>query len=290
MRKYKQILEAINRGIQFALDDFKPENVIETKAKDKIIDKDDSLYNSVTLKTNFVDLDLPSGNLWAKYNFGVNPDKLKEYNDWFGNYYSWGELTPKDDYRQNNYKFSRESISAGRYYYYYTKYCNDKDDGLNGYTDNYTNLLPEDDVIHVNMGKKYYMPTNDDISELIEYTNQEYVKNYLGVSSLNGVIFSSKTDNTKNIFIPCAGIRHAKQNFNPNGYSGVGFEIHVWSATYAYDFTSRRACTLDVLEYQTNEKYNRYKILDHEDDKFCKISKNEHRFEGCPVRAIWKNR
>ena len=44
----------------------------------------------------FIDLGLPSGTLWCKYNVGVtNPNRLNTAKDWYGNYYAWGEVYPK---------------------------------------------------------------------------------------------------------------------------------------------------------------------------------------------------
>ena len=42
-----------------------------------------------------VDLGLPSGTLWCKYNLGVNPNQLLIPKDWYGNYYGWGEIEDK---------------------------------------------------------------------------------------------------------------------------------------------------------------------------------------------------
>jgi hypothetical protein len=39
-----------------------------------------------------VDLGLPSGTLWCKYNLGVDPNYLANPINWFGDYYAWGEI------------------------------------------------------------------------------------------------------------------------------------------------------------------------------------------------------
>ena len=87
-----------------------------------------------------VNLGLPSGTLWCKYNLGVNPSKLSKPEDWYGKYYAWGE-TKQNKSSWNNYKF-------GKKYDNLTKYCNNSDFGLNSFTDNLTELLPEDDVAY----------------------------------------------------------------------------------------------------------------------------------------------
>ena len=50
MKQYNKILEAINRGIQFALDDFEPEDIQVSKPKQDTIDKEDSLYQNLLLR------------------------------------------------------------------------------------------------------------------------------------------------------------------------------------------------------------------------------------------------
>jgi hypothetical protein len=44
------------------------------------------------LEYEVVDLGLPSGTLWCKYNLGVNPNCLTNPVNWFGDYYAWGEI------------------------------------------------------------------------------------------------------------------------------------------------------------------------------------------------------
>jgi len=41
---------------------------------------------------NVVDLGLPSGTLWCKYNLDVDLNQLTKPKDWYGSYYAWGEL------------------------------------------------------------------------------------------------------------------------------------------------------------------------------------------------------
>lgn len=112
MKNYKQILEAVNRGIKLALDDFNDDipisqSISKVKAKDLT-----SKY--LEIAPYIVDLGLPSGTLWAKYNLGTDWDKLNQdpnntkWDDWIGNYYAWGELKPKSEleYNWENYKFA----------------------------------------------------------------------------------------------------------------------------------------------------------------------------------------
>ena len=69
MKQYnKKILEAITKGIQLALDDYEDKDLNEPlSSKHDIIRNDETIS---LLVNNFVDLGLPSGTLWCKYNLG----------------------------------------------------------------------------------------------------------------------------------------------------------------------------------------------------------------------------
>lgn len=95
-----------------------------------------------------VDLGLPSGILWGKYNLGTtDPTKA-------GDYYSWGEISTKKEY-DTNYKFyGKSSITDGL-----TKY--NRKDGK-------TVLELEDDAANVVLGVGYRIPTKEDWQELLD--------------------------------------------------------------------------------------------------------------------------
>jgi len=165
-----------------------------------------------------VDLGLPSGTLWCKYNLDVNPNQLTKPEDWYGKYYAWGELggnkTNKDGiiyFYWSNYKFGKYDL---------TKYCNDSEHGLNGFTDNLTELQLEDDVAYQNKklyNYKFHIPTKEQCEELLKYTNNYWVVNYNpnktihnpkddgGIQGLDGGIFEGRNGNQ--LFIPAAGFR-----------------------------------------------------------------------------------
>jgi len=73
MINYKQILEAVNRGIKFALDDFEDQEEIQGQSNSKV-KYDHGTKEYLDLMNDVVDLGLPSGTLWCKYNLGVNPN------------------------------------------------------------------------------------------------------------------------------------------------------------------------------------------------------------------------
>ena len=216
MKYYKQILEAINRGIQFALDDVEPEDMLDVKAKSRELNREDSLIIAIELKNQYVDLDLPSGTLWCKHNVGAIRDNGEFNERWYGSLFSWGELEEKESYYDVSYKFYnsktdwskyKEGEDAFKYSVYnvitkLTKYCTNPHQGLNGFTDNIIQLQPEDDIVSVQAkSDRFKIPTEGDFNELLRNTNAEWD------SENHGYKFISKKDPSKYIFLPMAGYK-----------------------------------------------------------------------------------
>ena len=216
MKNYNKILEAVNRGIQLALDDFDDEEQIQN-IKSKQINHRDYTKEYLDLMEETVDLGLPSGTLWYKYNLDVNPNQLLTPEDWYGGYYAWGEIEDKSkqdkEYNWKTYKFAKNEYNL-------TKYCNNPKYGLKDFTDNLTELVPEDDAAYQNKhigNYKFHIPTKEQFEELIKYTNNYWVKNYDpnktihnpkddgGIPGLNGGVFEGK--NGSQLFIPAGGSR-----------------------------------------------------------------------------------
>ena len=267
MKNYKQILEAINRGIQFALDDFEPEDIQVLKPKQETITKEDSLYQNLKLREHVVDLGLPSGTLWCKYNLGVDPNQLSKAEDWYGKYYAWGELEGnKPEFSWSNYKFGKE-------YNILSKYCNKSEYGLNGFTDNLTELLPEDDAAYQNKklyNFKFHVPTKEQLEELINCTSNYWVNNYDpnkiihnlkddgGIQGLNGRVFEGK--NANQLFIPAPGFRDCSAIYD------VGLACYLWFSSLYLGYPDNAYC----LYFNSG---NIYMYYDHR----CKG------FSVCPV-------
>ena len=129
----------------------------------------------------YVDLDLPSGTLWAKCNIGAADEH--EY----GDYFAWGETKPKKEYIWKSYVFGKTI----------TKY-NDED--------KLTKLETENDAAYINMGSNWRIPSTKHFYELLEKTNWEFVKNYNN-TNINGMLFTGKNGNT--LFLPCAGYKYS---------------------------------------------------------------------------------
>lgn len=141
-----------------------------------------------TDKVEYVDLGLPSGNLWATCNLGASSPEA------YGDYYAWGEVEPKKEYTYPNHKWYKEGApSLG-----FTKYNNE---------DGKLTLEDEDDAVIQKLGNGWRTPTLADFREL---TNQKLTT--IKKTTLNGVVGYQITSkrNKKSIFIPCAGFKQDK--------------------------------------------------------------------------------
>lgn len=144
---------------------------------------------TTTDKVGYVDLGLPSGNLWAECNLGASSPEA------YGDYYAWGEVEPKQEYTYPNHKWYKEGAPSQGF----TKYNNE---------DGKLTLEDEDDAVIQKLGNGWRTPTLADFREL---TNQKLTT--IKKTTLNGVagyqITSKK--NGKSIFIPCAGFKNSEK-------------------------------------------------------------------------------
>jgi uncharacterized repeat protein (TIGR02543 family) len=120
------------------------------------------------LTSRYVDLGLPSGTKWATMNVGANSPED------YGDYFAWGETTPKSSYTSSNYNYSG----------------------------NPTTLPLDRDAAYTNWGTSWRMPTDAELKELKDnctwtWTTQNGVEGYKVTSKTNG----------NSIFLPAAGDR-----------------------------------------------------------------------------------
>lgn len=114
----------------------------------------------------YVDLGLPSGNMWAIYNVGAtSPGEA-------GNYYAWGETSVKAEYSKKKYNYSP----------------------LNKI------LSLKDDAAHINWGESWRMPTQEEFRELLRNCYWVWTESY----GVGGYRITSKK-NGNSIFLPSAG-------------------------------------------------------------------------------------
>lgn len=212
MKNYNKILEAVNRGIQLALDDFEDNELNSSLSQhNDIIDSEDIIKKYIEvnkeielLNKRTVDLGLPSGTLWCKYNLGVNPNQLLTSNDWNGKYYAWGELKPKNEFTDKNYKFFKYSFFFNTQGLTKYVYNNEKHFGYKGFTDDLHELQQDDDAASKHfLNDKYHIPSEAQWKELQENTIQQMIHDYNGIKNLDGILLTSEI-NRNTIFIPLA--------------------------------------------------------------------------------------
>lgn len=156
----------------------------------------------------YVDLGLPSGTLWATCNVGAATP------EGYGDYFMWGEIAPKTEYTWFEYKYGIINGMDIRL----TKYCTSVDYGYNGYVDNITTLLPEDDAATANWGSEWCMPIRSQWEELFQNTTQTKTT----MNSVKGLLFTASNGNS--LFLPAAGV-------NSSFLEYVGNYGHYWSSS-----------------------------------------------------------
>lgn len=271
MKNYNKILEAINKGIQFALDDFESDDIKLSKPKQNTIDKEDSLWKVIKFNEQYIDLGLPSGTIWAKYNIGADIDHLDTPIAWYGKYYAWGELEPNkpEGYKWENYKwvekdgkivFDNGKAVLSKYNVNTPSFNNTKK-----IPDNLSQLEPEDDIAYIQTNGEMRIPTKQECEELLKNTEYSYISHYKNIAGLNGFIFKSLI-NGNELFIPCAGYKHTYNSNSANTYtSEVGEQLCIWTSTpkkdsdeaYSLSLSRKAQNTIKVIG---NERYNGFSI------------------------------
>lgn len=166
----------------------------------------------------YVDLGLPSGTLWAKYNIGAT----NEYEP--GLVFYWGDpvgmQVGETNIETHPYKFGTKDESEE---FEYTKY-NSKDGKIT--------LDLEDDIARVNMGGKWQMPTLEQVQELTE--NTTFILN--DQEDENNKKYCTITSNINNEFIVLYVSNNAtvaevwmnhilKDQFDTNLLSALGLRV-----------------------------------------------------------------
>ena len=147
--------------------------------------------NGGTETAEWVDLGLPSGLLWAKWNLGATSPEQ------FGDYYAWGETAAKDVYNWSTYKYC--TVDAEGNLATLTKYNTMRDYGST--PDNLKTLEAMDDAATQKLCAGAHIPNPDEWHELINNTTSEW-------TTLNGVYGRKFTAaNGGSLFLPAAGYR-----------------------------------------------------------------------------------
>ncbi|MCQ2224962.1 MAG: fibrobacter succinogenes major paralogous domain-containing protein [Paludibacteraceae bacterium] len=184
----------------------------------------------------FVDLELPSGRIWATYNLGAAKPEEN------GAHYAWGETSPKSSFDWENYQLGNGSDSKTKV----TKYCvNDR----KGEVDNKKVLEPTDDAATAAWGGDWRIPTLADWNELEDACEWHCVRNYNG-TGLDVKIGTSKK-NGNSILFPFAGYYTGGKLIEGEGF--------YWTSTL-YEENSLQAYSARVLTGNINTNNNFRKL------------------------------
>ena len=161
------------------------------------MDNDGNLFvESLKEPELYIDLELPSGTLWANYNLGVDPADLDTASKWYGGLYIWGDT---NDTANNGKTANKQNDPLyDSYTKKYKKYT--LSDGL-------VTLQASNDAATTILGNSYRMPTNIEFIELFNNTTRIWVTNYQGIEGLNGYKFISNINSDKYLFFPAAGAK-----------------------------------------------------------------------------------
>lgn len=187
----------------------------------------------------YVDLGLPSGNLWATCNVGAaSPGE-------YGKYFAWGNTDGyyRDEEHDFNWETSITNSGASNPSVFNSLYWNRIRNTV--CPDNV--LALEYDAAHFNMGGDWHMPTKEQFEELIENTTSEWITNYQN-SGVDGRLLTSMS-NGNVLFIISGGS-------NSTGW-GATTITHLWSSTNndtvgnsAFGFGSNATTDPKILNHQ----------------------------------------
>ena len=142
---------------------------------------------------------------WASFNLGAS--KPEEY----GNYYAWGETSPKSNYTWDTYKWGNPS----------TKY---------NQTDGKVTLEASDDAARVALKGKWRMPTYDEEEELYSNCSRLYTQ----INGINGYRITGPSGNS--IFLPSAGLYDGSSYCSNQNSGGWYWSSSLCTVTYASGF------------------------------------------------------
>ena len=222
--------------------------------------------NSNIIEPEYVDLGLPSGNLWMKHPLGMSGDTDIEN----ALYFQWGDISGSTSdtgdgriYDWANYKYCNGNSIA------LTKYCAATVYGDSGFTDNNAVLENEDDAVS-HIYHNWRMPLKADFDELIDTENT--VHEVTAIGNVKGMLLTSK-HNSNTLFLPFIGYRNGSSIYN------VGSGIYLWSASldtsapyYAYGLD---AYYLDSIYIGGSDRCGGFGVLGISSQNFANQSEQE---------------
>lgn len=178
--------------------------------------------NFSATKHEAVDLGLTSGTKWATCNIGAAQPEDTGY------FIAWGEVTKKENYSWENYKW-----------------CNGSKTSLTKYTSRGT-LEPEDDAAHVMWGGTWRMPSLEEATELMK----ECSKSVTTQNGVLGAVFTGPNGNS--IFLPASGCKGDENNWE--GLHGLFWlnstQNNYWNSDPAADYFEVDCQTVRYTTYR----------------------------------------
>ena len=155
-------------------------------------------------------VDMGGGMEWATFNVGAETPTEA------GDYFAWGEVSPKNSYTWSTYRLGKEN---NLHYYNAT-------DGL-------VTLLPARDVATTQMGGLWHTPSSAEWAWLKDNCTWSWVANYQNSGKSGYVVQSTKTGNS--IFLPAAG------NMNEDYNGEVNITGNYWTSSLSTDGNYNKA-------------------------------------------------
>ncbi len=191
-------------------------------------------------------IDFGENKKWACCNVGASAP-------WeYGNYYSWGDLEPKDIYTWDNYTFLKEE------------------------TGQYVSLITiqnsQNDVAYQSWGGMWNMPDTENIEELGKIANNSDGSEWTTLNGVNGWKVQDQTGHA--IFLPAAGLQ------GPDGPEDIGEKGTYWTSDRSSNIYSSGFPQIDpyawIISFNS-ETFN----------KFTPYRENcRERALGLPVRPV----
>ena len=192
--------------------------------KDEVSEKEDDSPNEDIYKgRSYVDLGLRNGLKWATCNVGA--EKPEDY----GDYFAWGETSPKDDYSWKTYKYCNGTDDFLTKYYVETI-----SRFLDGTIDNKTFLESTDDAASVNWGGSWRMPTHAEWRQISSQCYWEFVESYENSGVSGWVVYKAKAAADK-------GLKYSEgTSTTPTEHYSVADDVHIFLplAKYIHETTN----------------------------------------------------
>jgi hypothetical protein len=192
-----------------------------------------------------------NGPYWATTNIGA--EKPEDY----GYYFWWGDTV---GYLRKYDKWVASDGSNSNFSFdYYDTLTNVEYLTLqsNGWITSNNILAPEHDAAHVQWGGNWRMPTYQELYDLCNKCDWEWIS----MNGVNGYLVKGRGSFASySIFLPCAGRIYSDSKYNASARAelyDVGAEGYYWSSVPVNDFESSWNLAFQSNNYELNYYYYR---------------------------------